>query len=373
MSTHTRLEISMDEQTLVLYCGKDPVRQYPISTGEKGMGFTEESFRTPTGRFTVCEKIGAGEHLHTIFRARVPVGRWDVQNPSEADLILTRIIRMDGLDPENRNTFSRNIYIHGTDREDLLGTPASHGCIRMANADIVELFDRVENGTEIFISPLTKPKGKLLFIDCDSTLSSIEGIDELARLLSPEIFAEVEALTNAAMNGDVNLDEVFNRRMEIIRPNRKMVDQVSLRYLETIVPGAAQMISIAIGQGWLPVILSGGFAPIIKPLAARLGIRHIEAVPLSFNDVGDYAGYGADYPTTRNLGKNEIIQEWKAAMLPCRTIMIGDGISDLETKPDVDLMVGFGGVIGREKVIHGADFWLTNFQDLEVLSSLLKA
>ncbi len=373
MNTHTRLEISMDKQTLVLFCDKKPVRQYAISTGEKGMGFTEGSFRTPTGRFVISEKIGAGEPLNTIFQARVPVGTWDTRDTGGDDLILTRIIRLDGLDPENRNTLSRYIYIHGTNREDLLGTPSSHGCIRMANADMAELFDRVENGAEIFISPLTEPKGKLLFLDCDSTLSSVEGIDELARLLNPAIFAEVEELTHAAMNGEVPLGDVFRRRMEIIRPNRKMVDEVSLKYLETIVPGAAQMILIAIVRGWLPVILSGGFAPIIRPLAERLGIRHVEAVPLGFNESGEYAGYGEDFPTTRNLGKNEIIREWKNAMLPCRTVMIGDGISDLETKPDVDLMVGFGGVVGREKVMRGADLWLRDFQDSEVLSSFLNA
>ncbi|MBC7979848.1 MAG: HAD-IB family phosphatase [Armatimonadetes bacterium] len=236
---------------------------------------------------------------------------------------------------------------------------------------MIDLFKLVDEGTEITIHPLTERRGKLLFIDCDSTLSNIEGIDELARLSNPAIFAEVVALTNAAMNGEVPLDEVFQLRMEIIRPDKSMMDQVSQRYLETIVPGAVDMLGMAIGDGWLPVIVSGGFAPLIRPLATVLGISHVEAVPLYINERGDYDGYGKDYPTTRNLGKNEIIREWRSALLPERIVMIGDGISDLETKPEVDLMIGFGGVVQREKVRHGAHIWLDDFNDLENLRSVL--
>jgi phosphoserine phosphatase len=267
----------------------------------------------------------------------------------------------------------RYIYIHGTNREDLIGQPASHGCIRLTNRDMVELYDLVDNGASVEIHPITEAKQKLLFVDCDSTLSSIEGIDELARLSNPAIFAEVVALTNAAMDGKVPLDDVFRRRMEIIRPSKSMVDNVSQIYLDTIVPGVVEMLSIAVRRGWLPVILSGGFAPIIQPLATRLGIRHVEAVPLYFNELGEYAGYGEGFPTTRNLGKNEIIREWRAALLPEKVVMIGDGISDLETKPDVDLMIGFGGVVQREKVRQGADIWVQCFEDLQTLTSVFNA
>ena len=96
----------------------------------------------------------------------------------------------------------------------------------------------------------------------------------------------------------------------------------------------------------------------------------MEAVPVFFNECGAYAGYGTDFPTTRNHGKNEIINEWKRATLPARVVMIGDGISDLETKPDVDVMVGFGGVIPREKVKLGADVWAENLTGSCVLSLL---
>jgi len=372
MSKSTRLEVSIDRQTLDLYINNAHARTFNISTGEKGMGFTEGSFRTPTGRFVISEKIGEGAPIHTKFKARVPVGVWDPSGATDDDLILTRILTLDGRDPENGNTLDRYIYIHGTNREDLIGIPSSHGCIRMVNQDIVELFEAVEAGSEVEIHPLTESKTKLLFLDCDSTLCAIEGIDELARCSDPAIFAEVVALTNAAMDGEILLDEVFRRRMDIIRPDRGMVEQVSQMYLETVVPGAAEFVSKAIENGWLPVIISGGFSPIIRPLAERLGIRHVEAVPLMFNDLGEYVGYGEHYPSTRNLGKNEIIREWRKAMLPKRSVMIGDGISDLETKPDVDLMIGFGGVVLRAKVKDGADLWLEGFDDPDHLIRTLE-
>lgn len=374
MNHPIRLEISLDQQSLDLFANNEMVRRYAISSGEKGMGFTEGSLRTPTGRFVISEKIGDGEPINTRFDARVPVGIWDPNKSAKnEDLILTRILRLEGLDEENLNTYSRYIYIHGTNREDLIGTPASHGCIRLGNADMIDLFDQVGDGAEVIISPFTQSTRKLLFIDCDSTLSAIEGIDELARLSDPAIFAEVVALTDAAMNGDVPLSDVFKSRMEIIRPSAVMKDQVAQLYLDTIVPGVEGMLSIARENGWLPVIISGGFASIIRPMADHLGIHHVEAVPLSFNELGEYAGYGEDYPTTRNLGKNEIIREWKQAILPERVIMIGDGISDLETKPDVDLMIGFGGVVQREKVMRDADLWLTDFGNFEELRAVFKS
>ena len=371
MNPKTRIEISLDRQTLDLFSDGALVRTFTISSGEKGMGFDEGSFRTPTGRLAISEKIGDGEPAYTRFVARVPVGTWSPGCITEEDLILSRILRLDGLDAENGNTMDRYIYIHGTNQEEQLGQPASHGCIRLGNMDMITLSDAVDVGTEVYIAPLTKSGTKLLFLDCDSTLSSIEGIDELARFSGSGIFAQVVELTNAAMDGRVPLGDVFGERMKIIRPSREIAGKVSRCYVDNIVPGVEAVIQLAKERGWMPVILSGGFAPLIAPLAQHLGIRHVEAVPLYFNDSGAYSGYGEDYPTTRNMGKNEIIRQWREAMLPERVIMIGDGVSDLETKPDVDVMVGFGGVAEREKVKKGADVWLTDFLNTSQLEQLL--
>ena len=90
--------------------------------------------------------IGDGEPLGTVFRSRLPTGENGLGAPDE-DLILTRILWLEGAEPHNANTRERYIYIHGTNHEALIGEPASHGCVRMRNADIVELFGMVAPGT----------------------------------------------------------------------------------------------------------------------------------------------------------------------------------------------------------------------------------
>ena len=371
MSLTRRLEVSIDEQTLKIIEGDRCIRQYAVSTATKGMGFVEGSYRTPTGKFRIAEKIGAGESSGTIFKQRTPTGLWHPGADIDGDLILSRILLLEGLDPENANTLERCIYIHGTNHEHLLGQPASHGCVRLGNSGMIELFDMVEEGIMLEIHPATRPRGKLMFIDCDSTLSTIEGIDELARAKGDEVFAQVVELTNAAMNGEVPISEVFPRRMRMICPDRALCDAIGALYVETVVSGAMEMIREIKEAGWLPVILSGGFAPLIQPLAEHLGIAHVEAVPLYFHDDGSYKGYGEDYPTTRNLGKNEVIREWKRAILPERVVMMGDGVSDLETKPDVDAFIGFGGVVARPKVVSGCDHWLPDMNDRSLLLDVI--
>lgn len=353
-----RLEVSVDDQLLRLFRGEEPVRTFVISTARKGVGSTPGSHRTPTGRFVIVQKIGDGMPEGTIFKSREPVGHWQPGETCDKDLVLTRIIRISGLEPGNANTFDRFIYFHGTNREDLLGTPASCGCIRLSNRDIIELHDLVEPGMDVVILPPSRKRGRLIFFDCDSTLSTIEGIDELGRARGPEVFRMVEHLTNQAMNGEVPIREVFGRRMEIIQPDRATAESVAQLYLDTIVPGVPEVIAGLKADGWTPVIVSGGFAPLIEPLAKALGIDHVEAVPLYFDADGNYAGYGSDYPTTRNGGKPEIIREWKSALLPEAVVMVGDGVSDLESKTEVDLFIGFGGVIPRDAVRKGADVWL---------------
>ncbi len=358
-----KIEIFVDDQQLHLLNHREIIHTYPVSTAKKGVGSHHGSFRTPTGHFVIAEKIGEHAKSGTIFRARMDQGVWDGCDGDE-DLILSRILWLDGVDPSNRNTKERCIYIHGTNHESSLGTPSSCGCVRMANKDIIHLFNHVEPGTPVTIHPPIKPGGKLIFFDCDSTLSSIEGIDELGRARGPATFAKVEALTNAAMNGEIPIQEVFPKRMEIIRPDRALCDKIAQLYLETITPGTEQVITELKQQGWTPIILSGGFAPLIRPLAQHLGIEHIEAVPLVFDDVGNYAGFDANYPTTRNGGKPDIIREWKNALRPSRTMMVGDGISDLESRSETDFFVGYGGVVSRQQVRQKADAWIVEMSEL---------
>src|SRR5688572_23893148 len=117
MTPDLRLEVSIDDQLLRVFQGDQLLRSFPVSTAAKGVGCQPGSHRTPTGTFRLGEKIGAGEQAGTIFRARQPVGIWSGDIASDDDLILSRIIRIEGLDADNANTFERYIYLHGTNRE----------------------------------------------------------------------------------------------------------------------------------------------------------------------------------------------------------------------------------------------------------------
>lgn len=149
-SARTKIEISIRNQRLTLTSDGEVVRSYPVSTSRFGIGTEEGSMKTPLGNFRIAEKIGHGAAPGTIFKARVPL-RLDDPLPDTEDFVTTRILWLDGLDDENANTYDRFIYIHGTKHEDKMGTPASHGCVRMRNADVIELFDLVDETTQVFI------------------------------------------------------------------------------------------------------------------------------------------------------------------------------------------------------------------------------
>jgi L,D-transpeptidase YbiS len=149
-SPRAKIDISIGDQTLTLKHGDEIVRKYPISSSRFGIGVEEGSSKTPTGNFQVAAKIGHGMPVGTVFQSRVPLGPDDPLPPTE-DLVTSRILWLDGLDDHNANTRERFIYIHGTRHEDKIGRPDSHGCIRMRNADVIELFDLVDEETPVVI------------------------------------------------------------------------------------------------------------------------------------------------------------------------------------------------------------------------------
>jgi hypothetical protein len=164
MSTR-HLEIDSRHQQLYLWetsaDGDILLRQYPVSTSSRGLGEIRGSYQTPRGRHRIADKIGAGAALFAAFRGRVPTGQiWTPALEAETpgcDWILTRILWLDGLEAGRNqggevDTHARYIYLHGTHEEHKLGKQASHGCVRMKNRDIAELFDLVEVDTEVMIS-----------------------------------------------------------------------------------------------------------------------------------------------------------------------------------------------------------------------------
>jgi L,D-transpeptidase YbiS len=149
-SARTKIDISIGDQRLTLTRDGKTVRSYPVSTSRFGLGTEEGSMKTPLGNFRIGEKIGDGAEPGTIFKARVALGP-DDPLPDTEDFVTTRILWLDGADEENANTRDRYIYIHGTKHEDKIGTPASHGCIRMRAADVIELFELVDETTQVVI------------------------------------------------------------------------------------------------------------------------------------------------------------------------------------------------------------------------------
>ena len=146
----TKIDISIKNQQLTLAREGERLRSFPISSSRFGVGTDEGSNKTPLGNFRIAEKIGHGAAPGTIFKSRIPL-RPDDPLPDTEDFVTTRILWLEGLDTENANTRDRFIYIHGTKHENKIGMPDSHGCIRMRNADVIELFDLVDETTQVVI------------------------------------------------------------------------------------------------------------------------------------------------------------------------------------------------------------------------------
>jgi L,D-transpeptidase YbiS len=149
-SAQAKIHISVRQQRLALKSGRKTMGTYQVSTSRFGLGTEEGSMKTPTGRFRVAEKIGDGMPVGTVFKSRRPV-KVTKKLTGDEDLVMTRILWLDGLEDGNANTHERFIYIHGTNHEENLGEPASHGCIRMRSADVVELFELVDVDTPVVI------------------------------------------------------------------------------------------------------------------------------------------------------------------------------------------------------------------------------
>jgi len=201
-------------------------------------------------------------------------------------------------------------------------------------------------------------KYRFVFFDVDSTLVTIEGIDVLAGG-NPEI----AKLTEAAMNGEVPLDEVYARRLEIIRPTRANVEALAQRYLASLVNGADEVIDTLLSRGHVLHLVTACIEQAIVPLAERLGIRNVHAVRLMFDENGDYKDFNRRSLLARAGGKELVVRAVRARSKG-GAAMVGDGASDLEAKPAVDLFIGFGGVAVRPVVRENADVFVTDLRDV---------
>lgn len=221
--------------------------------------------------------------------------------------------------------------------------------------------------------PAIWPLTDLVIFDCDSTLTTVEGIDELARLTDSA--ADVAELTRQAMDGVVPLDEVYARRLDLSHPTRAQVRHIQRIYRENVIPDAPQVVRALQDLGCQVFIVSGGLSEPVRDFGVWLGVPtdHIYAVEMEYDQL---AGAWWRYWETDNLqdththylavresplrksgGKINVV----AALLaqhPGRAILIGDGISDLEAHEQVNLFVGFGGAVARDRVAREAPVFL---------------
>ncbi|MCP3973273.1 MAG: HAD-IB family phosphatase [bacterium] len=214
------------------------------------------------------------------------------------------------------------------------------------------------------------PEFSHVIFDCDSTLSTIEGIDVLATSLGLE--SEVAALTDAAMDGDAELDDVYRDRLAMLRPSKQAIADLRAAYKSHIVPAAREVIA-ALQEIEVEVyVVSGGLAEPVEEFATNLGIdpSHVRAVAARHDSLSgewwksarqavdeDYSGFDSG-ALTRSDGKAEIIAELLTGASGT-SMLVGDGASDLQAAPAVDLFVGFGGVVTRDRVAAAAPIFIT--------------
>lgn len=155
------IEINLTTQTLSLMSEDDSIKQYPVSTAKNGAGEMMDSECTPRGKHIIAEKIGANSQVNTVFIGRQASG--EIYEPElrktqpDRDWILTRILWLRGSEPGRNlegkvDSYDRHIYIHGTPDDVDMNVPGSHGCVRLRNQDIIDLFDQVKEGTPVNIT-----------------------------------------------------------------------------------------------------------------------------------------------------------------------------------------------------------------------------
>ena len=158
--TNPWLLVDSSDQQLLFIENNSEKANYKISTSKYGLGCQQDSNKTPTGAHKVAEKIGGDGEPNEIYKGRQATGEVaeiiHTAEPSSQDLILSRILWLKGLEDghnvgESVDSYQRYIYIHGTQEEGLLGMPASHGCVRMSNSDVIDLYDLVTEGTFVYI------------------------------------------------------------------------------------------------------------------------------------------------------------------------------------------------------------------------------
>jgi len=216
----------------------------------------------------------------------------------------------------------------------------------------------------------TPPPYDTLVFDCDSTLARIEGVEELAGARR----AEIEEMTARAMDGEIALEEVYGRRLELVRPTRAQVERVGRAYVAQAAPRARELITALRALDKRVAIVSGGLLPAVRVLAQALGVAaaDVHAVDVWFDAEGGYAGFDAGSPLARSGGKVALLARIAAAPAAGRVALVGDGVTDLEAARHAARFVAFGGFVRRAAVFARAAV-ACDVPDFAALAPLLLA
>jgi phosphoserine phosphatase len=211
-------------------------------------------------------------------------------------------------------------------------------------------------------------KADAVCFDVDSTVITEEGIDVLATSLG--VGDAVSKLTASAMGGTTLFQNALKARLDLIKPSIENLENIQKEHPLQFTPRLEELIEILHKKGKNIYLVSGGFRQMINPIALQLGISvsNIYANNLFFTEDGEYNGFDINEPTSKDGGKSKVVQELIDKYDYKCVIMIGDGATDMQARPPAKAFIGYGGIIEREKVKNGADWFIKDFN--EILSIL---
>ena len=197
-----------------------------------------------------------------------------------------------------------------------------------------------------------------IWFDCDSTLSTIEGVDELLARVTEAERVEIKALTHKAMEGEIPLEDVYQERLARIAPTAEDLAGIATKYMENVTPGVADVVRALRALGKHVGVVSGGLQQPVERFAVACGFAQedVHAVPVILDDRGRYVDFDRSGTMWRSGGKAEFFRALPKDLHPAAHI--GDGATDLEARGILDRFLGFGGVVTRPIVQEGCDHFI---------------
>ncbi len=197
---------------------------------------------------------------------------------------------------------------------------------------------------------------KNVIFDCDSTLTHTEGIDLLADM--NDVWEEVSEITRRSMESTSLTVEDFEKRLELVNPTLEQVQDLGDLYIANLTRDVREVIKLLIETGRNIFILTGGLQPAVDYLARYLGIgyKNVYSVEVYFNQEGEYTGFDKSSPLVNSHGKTRIAKQITEEY--GKSVLIGDGKNDIEAAGEIELFIGYGGAVRRQKVLEASEIYI---------------